>query len=122
VYPELKERTIKEGDIFVVVCVEKEPKGYICVMGLGPTPQEVGTPGLKCYAPTRLQMEIFARKKAESDKAILEQQLLEMQAQMDQKAQQGIPSEEPRILHHVNLWYNILPFFIKKQHLSTHNY
>jgi hypothetical protein len=41
-------------------------------MGLGPTPQEVGTPGLKCYVPTRLQMEIFARMKAESDKVALE--------------------------------------------------
>jgi hypothetical protein len=72
VYPELKERTIKEGDIFAVVCGEKELKGYILVMGLGPTPQEVGTLGLKCCAPTRLQMEIFARMKAESDKAALE--------------------------------------------------
>jgi hypothetical protein len=39
VYPELKERIIKEGDIFTVVCEEKELKGYIRVMGLGPTPQ-----------------------------------------------------------------------------------
>jgi hypothetical protein len=38
VYPEFKERTFKEGDIFAIVCGEKEPKGYICVMGLGPTP------------------------------------------------------------------------------------
>jgi hypothetical protein len=98
VYPELKERTIKEGDIFSVVCGEKEPKGYIRVMGLGPTPQDVGTPGLKCYAPTRLQMEIFARMKAESDKAALEQQVLELHAQMEQKTQGG-PSEEPMSQH-----------------------
>jgi hypothetical protein len=98
VYPELKERTIKECDIFSVVCGEKEPKGYICVMGLGPTPQDVGTPGLKCYAPTRLQMEIFARMKAESDKAALEQRVLELQAQMEQKTQ-GRPSEEPMSQH-----------------------
>jgi hypothetical protein len=39
VYPELNERTIKEGDIFAVVCGEKEPKRYIRVMELGPTPQ-----------------------------------------------------------------------------------
>jgi hypothetical protein len=98
VYPELKERTIKEGDIFSVVCGEKEPKGYIRVMGLGPTPQDVGTPGLKCYAPTRLQMQIFARMKAESDKAALEQRVLELQFQMDQKTQ-GRPSEEPMSQH-----------------------
>jgi hypothetical protein len=59
------------------------------------TPQEVGTLGLKCYAPTRLQMEIFAHMKSESDKAALEQWLLELQSQMNQKAQQGIPSKEP---------------------------
>jgi hypothetical protein len=99
VYPELKERTIKEGDIFAIVCGEKEPKGYIHVMGLGSTSQEVGTPGLKCYSPTRLQLEIFARMKAESDKAALEQWLLELQTQMNQKAQQGISSEEPMSQH-----------------------
>jgi hypothetical protein len=96
--PELKEQTFKEGDAFVVICGEKEPKGYIRVMGLGPTPQDVGTLGLKCYAPTRLQMEIFAGMKAESDKAALEQRVLELQAQMEQKTQ-GRPSEEPISQH-----------------------
>jgi hypothetical protein len=67
-------------------------------MGLGPTPQDVGTAGLKCYAPTRLQMEIFAHMKAESDKAALEQWVLELQAQMEQKTQ-GRPSEEPTSQH-----------------------
>jgi hypothetical protein len=42
-------------------------------MGLGPTPQDVGTPGLKCYKPTRLQIEIIARTKVESEKAALEE-------------------------------------------------
>jgi hypothetical protein len=59
--------------IYLLLFVEREPKGYIRVLGLGPTPQDVSTPGLKCYAPTRLQMENFARMKAESDKAALEQ-------------------------------------------------
>jgi hypothetical protein len=68
-------------------------------MDLGPTPQEVKTLGLKCYVPARLQMEIFACMKAESDKAALEQRLLEMRAQMEQKAQQGRPSEESMSQH-----------------------
>jgi hypothetical protein len=56
IYPELSERTIQQGDAFAVVYGLKEPKGYVRGLGLGPTPQDVGTPGLKCYAPTRLQM------------------------------------------------------------------
>lgn len=53
----MKERSIQQGDAFAAVCGEKEPRGRVRVLGLGPTPQEVGTPGLKCYTPTRLQME-----------------------------------------------------------------
>uniref|UniRef100_A0A0A9B0I4 Transposase Tnp1/En/Spm-like domain-containing protein n=1 Tax=Arundo donax TaxID=35708 RepID=A0A0A9B0I4_ARUDO len=95
--PELKERTIQQGDVFAAVCGEMEPRGYVRVMGLGPTPQDVGTPGLKCYTPTRLQMEILARKKAESEKAALEKCLDEMQARMDwweQREQERV--ETPR--------------------------
>jgi hypothetical protein len=40
-------------------------------MGLGPTPQDASTPGLKCYKPSRLQMGIIARTKVESEKAAL---------------------------------------------------
>jgi hypothetical protein len=67
-------------------------------------PQDVGTPRLKCYSPTRLQMEIFPRMKAQSDKAALEQRVLEMQAQMEQKAQQGRGSEEPMSQHDSTSW------------------
>lgn len=84
----MKERTIQEGDAYAVLCGLKEPKGYVRLMGLGSTPQDVGTPGLKCYAPTRLQMEVMARKKAESDRDALEQRVFELQAQMEQRAQQ----------------------------------
>jgi hypothetical protein len=92
-------------------------------MGLGPTPQDVGTPGLKCYAPTRLQMEIFARMKAESDKAALEQQVLELRPKWSKrhKADQVKSLCHNMIPHAVNLWYNILLFSYTKQHLSTHN-
>ncbi|CAN6290405.1 unnamed protein product [Urochloa humidicola] len=79
VYPELMEKTIQEGDVFAVVCGEKEPRGRVRGLGLGPTPQDVGTPGLRAYTPTRLQMEVLARKKIESEKAALERRIAEMQ-------------------------------------------
>ena len=62
--PELKQKTIQQGDAYAAACGEKEPRGRVRVLGLGPTPQDVGTPGLKSYKPTRLQMEVLARKKA----------------------------------------------------------
>jgi hypothetical protein len=49
-------------------------------MGLGPTPQDVGTPGLKCYKPTRLKMEIIVRTKVGSEKTPLEERILKLQA------------------------------------------
>lgn len=54
-------------------------------MGLGPTPQDIGTPGLKGYTPTRLQMEVLARKKAESEKAALEQCIADLQAELEEE-------------------------------------
>jgi hypothetical protein len=45
-------------------------------LGLGPTPQDIGTLGLKSYTATRLQMEILARTKVQSEKAALEQRVL----------------------------------------------
>lgn len=95
----MKERTIQEGDAFAAVCGEKEPRGYVRAMGLGPTPQDVRTPGLKCYAPTRLQVEIYARMKAESDKAALEEHVRELQAQVEQRGQQDRASTEPMSQH-----------------------
>jgi hypothetical protein len=91
--------TIQQGDAFVVVCGNKESKGYVRVMGLGPTPQDVGTLGLKCYKPTRLQIEIIARTKVESEKAALEERVLQLQAQIEQRVQQDRASEEP-LSHH----------------------
>lgn len=97
----MKERTIQQGDAFAAVCGEKEPKGYVRGLGLGPTPQD-STPGLKCYAPTRLRMEIFARKKVQSEKAALEEQVHLLQARMsliEQRMQQDRTSEEPISQH-----------------------
>ena len=51
-------------------------------LGLGPTPQYVGIARLKCYTPTRFQMEVLARKKAESRSEALEQRLTQIEAQI----------------------------------------
>ncbi|CAN6219876.1 unnamed protein product [Urochloa humidicola] len=85
VYPELKGKTIQEGDAFAVVCGEKEPRGRVRGLGLGPTPQDVGTPGLRAYTPTRLQMEVLARKKLENEKAALEQRIAEMETAYEEE-------------------------------------
>lgn len=54
-------------------------------MGLGPTPQDIGTPGLRSYTPTRLQMEVLARKKVKHEKAALEQRIAEMEEKMQEQ-------------------------------------
>ena len=70
-------RTIQEGDVFAAACGEKEPRGRVRVLGLGPTPHDISTPGLKSYIPTRLQMEVLARKRAEREIVALQQCLAE---------------------------------------------
>ena len=62
----MKDKTIQEGDAYAAVCEAKELRGRVRILGLGPTPQEVGTPGLKALMSTRMQMEIVARQNAES--------------------------------------------------------
>ncbi|XP_066320383.1 uncharacterized protein [Miscanthus floridulus] len=79
---ELTERTIQQGDVFAAALGSKELRGRVRALGLGPTPQDVGIAGLKCYTPTRFQMEVLARKKAESRSEALEQRLTQMEAQM----------------------------------------
>jgi len=75
----LKDKTIQEGDAYAAVCGAKELRGRVRVLGLGPTPQEVGTPGLKALMSTRMQMEIVARQNAESKNRALEQRILELE-------------------------------------------
>jgi NADPH-dependent glutamate synthase beta subunit-like oxidoreductase len=82
VYPELVDRTIQQGDAYAIVCGLKEPKGHVRVLGVGPTPQDIGTPELKSYVPTRIQMEVLAREKAESERAALQQRVKELEEQM----------------------------------------
>ena len=61
----MTQKSIQEGDAFAAVCGEKEPKGCVRVLGLGPTPQSVGTPGVKSCIPTIIQMEELAIRDVE---------------------------------------------------------
>ncbi|XP_025813959.1 uncharacterized protein LOC112891337 [Panicum hallii] len=52
-------------------------------------------------------MEIFARERAESEKAALEQRVRELQDQLEQRAVQDRASEEPRSQHGSNMRQNL---------------
>ena len=78
----MTQKTIQEGDAFVAACGEKEPKGRVRVLGLGPTPQSVGTPGVKSYIPTRIQVEVMARRDAEAEQEALRQRIMELEQQL----------------------------------------
>ncbi|KAM0832908.1 hypothetical protein ACQ4PT_064618 [Festuca glaucescens] len=80
-YPELKEKPIQEGDLYAHVFGEKEPKGCVRVLGLGRTPQNVGTPGIKAKVPTKLAMEIELRQQAEQRASNLLDRMEELQRQ-----------------------------------------
>ena len=96
-YPELKEKTIQQGDIYAVVCGEKVPRGRVRGLGLGPTPQDVGTPSLRSYAPTRLLMEVLACMKAENEKAALERRIAEME---EEKEEERMARHDVEIMSH----------------------
>lgn len=68
-------------------------------MGLGPTPQDIGTPGLKAYTLTRLQIQVLACQKAESDNLVLQQCILEMQQREEQRMAREFPNFKT-ISHH----------------------
>ena len=67
-------------------------------MGLGPTPQDICTLELKSYTATRLQIDILACAKVQSEKVALEQRVLELQTEIEQRAQPDRASEGP-LLH-----------------------
>ena len=52
------------------------------VLGLGPTPQSVGTLGVKSYIPTRIQVEVMARRDAEAEQEALRQRIMELEQQL----------------------------------------
>jgi hypothetical protein len=83
----LTQKTIQEGDAFAAVYGEKEPKGCVRVLGLGPTPKSVGTPGVKSYTQglnwrdaevARRDAEV-ARRDTEAEQEALRQRVLELE-------------------------------------------
>uniref|UniRef100_A0ACD5W6G2 Uncharacterized protein n=1 Tax=Avena sativa TaxID=4498 RepID=A0ACD5W6G2_AVESA len=83
-HPDWKENSLKEGDLFARVCGMKEPRGRVRVLGLGPTPQDVGTPGTRGKVSTRVLVEIVARREAEHRMSTLEEQMQQMEQQFNQ--------------------------------------
>jgi hypothetical protein len=96
----------------MLLLVEKRRQEDVRVFGLGPTPQDVGTPGLKSYTPTRLQMEVLAHKKAEREKAALEQRIVEMKEELqDERENMEIISQNgSNSRHHVVNYFNNLSY------------
>lgn len=79
VNPELKNKTIQEGDLYSRVCGTKEPRGRVRVLGKGPTPQDVGTPGTRSRMPTRLQLEIESHRQTKQEVVCLNKCMDDMQ-------------------------------------------
>ncbi|WVZ90037.1 hypothetical protein U9M48_036370 [Paspalum notatum var. saurae] len=108
--PELKDRTIQQGDAFSVVCGVKEPRGRVRVLGHGQTPTEIGTPGMKSYVPTRIQMEELARKNAESERSVLEQRIKELEEQvLEERMARERLNVEVSSQRGSNSWHQVSP-------------
>lgn len=78
----MKDALIEEGDLFAHVFGEKEPRGRVRVLGLGPTPQNVGTPGTKAKVPTKLALEMELRRQAEERVSLVLERMDQMQRQL----------------------------------------
>ncbi|KAM0830522.1 hypothetical protein ACQ4PT_066140 [Festuca glaucescens] len=105
-HPEWKEKSLKEGDLFARVVGLKEPRGRVRVLGLGPTPQDVGTPGTRGKVSTRVLVEMVARREAEHRMSTLEEQMQHMEQRMNKMqemmSQGGHNLEAPSSQHGSN--------------------
>ncbi|XP_014753358.1 uncharacterized protein LOC100825363 [Brachypodium distachyon] len=88
-HPEWKEKSIQEGYLYARVCGMKEPRGRVRVLGMGPTPTDVGTPGTQVRMTTRVLVEIEARRQAEQRMDSMQEQMQRMQQQLNQLISQG---------------------------------
>ena len=61
----------------------KEPRGRVRVLGLGPTPQDLGTPGTRGKVNTRVLVEMVARRDAEHRMSTMEEQMQQLQEQVN---------------------------------------
>jgi DNA primase len=102
----LTEKSIQEGDAFATACGQKEPKGRVRVLGLGPTPQTVGTPGVKRYTPTRVQMQVREFKRQASRIAELEAELARERLARERSSMENVSQNGSNSRHHeVNYLY-----------------
>ena len=76
--------SIKEGDLYAHAFGEKEPRGRVCMLGTGPTPQSVGAPGTKAKLPTKLAMQIQLRRCAEQEVSTLQERMQAMERRFDE--------------------------------------
>ena len=81
--PNGRKKNIKEGDLFARVCGMKEPRGRVRVLGLGPIPQDLGTPGTWGKLGTRVLVEMEGRREAGNRFNKLKGHVLEMQERMN---------------------------------------
>ena len=105
-------KTIQEGDVFAAACGEKEPSGHVRVLGLGSTSQDISTPGLKSYIPTRLQMEVLACKRAEREIVALRQCLAEKEELLQERMAHERENVEIMSQHGSNSWDHEVMCFI----------
>jgi hypothetical protein len=71
----------------------KEPRGRVRVLGLGPTPQDVGTPGTRGKLNTRALVEMVARREAEHRMNTMEERMQKMQEQMNKMTELLLASQ-----------------------------
>jgi hypothetical protein len=78
-------------------------------LGLGPTPQDIGIAGLKCYPSTRFQMEVLVRKTAEQHIVELKEQMKSRKRKcMQRKGKTLWKSCHVMVLIHATMWYNTI--------------
>lgn len=92
-YPELLEKTMKEGDLFSKVC-GAEKNGYVRTVGLGPTPSDLELPGIRKYKSTKLQMVMEAHRLSDQKVEDLQQEMGEMRQQMAEMRQMFLASQD----------------------------
>ena len=108
------ENGIKDGDLFALVC-GKEKNGYVCAVGLGPTPSDRELPGIQQYKSTKLQIAMEKCRVSNQKVEHLQDQMDDMKKQMAEMRQlflssQGqqdetntTPRHEPNTPHQVAL-------------------
>ena len=76
-------KSIQEGDLFARACGMKEPRGRVRVLGLGRTPQDLGTPGTRGKLSTRVLVEMQGRQEAENRYNMLQGNVQQMEERMN---------------------------------------